>query len=88
MNWISCEDRLPTEEKYYLVWIPEWEGYGNAAGPDLAFFEDGEWAGLNAFPFVEDGAPISHWCEIEPPQNELQKQEQKRTTEPPPEGGR
>ncbi len=71
MKWIEfSEHSLPKPDDYYFVWIPEWEGYGNEAHGDTCFWDGKCWQFGN-FPSVEDGAPVSHWATIEPPNKSL-----------------
>lgn len=66
ITWVSAEDRPPPEPGHYLVWVPEWSGYGNVAHADICWWSGRAWE-LGAFPSVEDGAPVSHWAVIGPP---------------------
>jgi len=70
MNWISVDEKLPHEEEFFFVWVPELSGYGNVAHGDIAYWDGSYWSGGN-FPTnlrIEDGAPVSHWSYIEEPQ--------------------
>ena len=68
MKWISVEDRLPDTDDYYLVWVPEWDEYGNVAHPDICWWSKSAQAwNYGYFASVEDGAPVSHWMLPEAP---------------------
>lgn len=65
LDWVSCEERLPEEHGYYLVWMPGLNDL-DAAVFDVAYFDAEGWSWINAI--VPMGTqPISHWREIEPP---------------------
>lgn len=68
-DWISTDDRLPAEDGYYLVWVPEWEGYGNIAHADMCWWGGHGWH-MGCLPSVEDGAPVSHWATITVPKED------------------
>ena len=68
-DWISTDDRLPAEDGHYLVWVPEWEGYGNIAHADMCWWGGHGWH-MGCLPSVEDGAPVSHWATITVPKED------------------
>ncbi len=65
-HWIAVEDSLPKVDEFYFVWVPEWEGYGNEAHGDIAWWDGSHWSDGN-FPSIEDGAYVSHWAHITEP---------------------
>ena len=67
--WISCDEQMPEEDGYYLVWIPAWEGYDDEDAFDIAFWDGNNWGELNAFAAIADGAPVTHWATVHPPSN-------------------
>jgi len=67
VTWIDCDEQLPKKVGYYLVWIPAWEGYCNEDAFDIAWWNGSEWGELNAFAAIADGAPVTHWSTVAPP---------------------
>ncbi len=63
MKWISVEDKLPPVTGHYLVWVPEWEGYGNYPTVDICYWSRGAFT-MGVFASVDDGAPVTHWMEL------------------------
>lgn len=72
MKWIECSKELPKKVGYYLVWIPAWEGYCNEDAFDVAWWNCSEWGELNAFSAIADGAPVTHWSIVPPPNKRVQ----------------
>ena len=67
-EWISVEDRLPTEAGTYAVWLADPSDLGWATDrPWTAWFEDGVFGG--DCPPLEDGLPITHWMRLQPPRS-------------------
>ena len=66
-GWVNvAERRPPKKNRYYFVWVPEWEGYGNVAHADMCWWNGSGWS-MGCLASVEDGAFVSHWMEIVPP---------------------
>lgn len=67
MNWISINTPPPQSDKYYFVWILASE-YGKEEGHgDMCYWDGVKWSD-GVFSSVDNGASVSHWQFINPPQ--------------------
>lgn len=65
MQWIKG---TPDKDGWYFVWLPVSPHFGcHKAHPQVALWGEDEWCGSSA---LVDGAPVSHYAVIEPPEGE------------------